>query len=231
VSRGREALTIRTTPLVLALGVLTVVALPAMAQDSLIQRPLITRLAFRGNRGLDSYVLATSIATTNSSWWVRTAFVSWIGLGQRRYFDQREFRRDVLRLKLLYAQAGYPDATIDTTVVRHYGRDSISVRSVDLTFHIVEGRPLRVTELRVNSADIDHLLSMDEVYGERVTSRIIAIVATSDSTFGMARMYEMRSDRDGRVSVFRNEAEARAWLGNGVAGAAAAVSPSTAAAR
>jgi hypothetical protein len=87
-----------------------------------------------------------------------------------------------------------------------------------------------VTELRVNSADIENLLSMDEVYGERVTSRIVAIVATSDSTFGMARMYEMRSDRDGRVSVFRDEAEARAWLDNGVA-RAAALSLRTAAAR
>jgi len=153
VSRGREALTIRTTPLVLAVGVLTVVALPATAQDSLIQRPLITGLAFRGNRGLGDYVLATSIATTNSSWWVRTGLVSWIGLGQRRYFDEREFRRDVLRLKLLYAQAGYPDATIDTTVVRHYGHDSASVRTVDLTFHIVEGRPLRVTELLVTGVE------------------------------------------------------------------------------
>ncbi len=85
-----------------------------------------------------------------------------------------------------------------------------------------------ITELRVNSADIEDLLSMDEVYGERVTSRIIAIVATSDSTFGMARMYEMRSDRDGRVAVFRDEAEARAWLGNGVA-RAAGVSPRIAA--
>lgn len=76
-----------------------------------------------------------------------------------------------------------------------------------------------ITDLRVNSADIDNLLSMDEVYGERVTSRLVAIVAASDSTFGMARMYEMRSDRDGRVAVFRDEAEARAWLGNGLAAA------------
>jgi hypothetical protein len=30
----------------------------------------------------------------------------------------------------------------------------------------------------------------------------------------MARMYEMRSDRDGRVSVFRDEAEAWLWLRN-----------------
>jgi hypothetical protein len=82
-----------------------------------------------------------------------------------------------------------------------------------------------VTELRVNSADIDLFLSMDEVYGERVTSRMVAILATSDSTFGMARMYEMRSGRDDRVSVFRDEAEARAWLGNGVASVGAITRP------
>jgi hypothetical protein len=87
-----------------------------------------------------------------------------------------------------------------------------------------------VTELRVDSSDIDVFLSMDEVAGERVTSRTVAILATSDSTYGMGRMYEMRSDREGRIAVFRDEAEARAWLGNGAVGAAA-LSPSLAAAR
>jgi len=126
----------------LAIGVLAVVAVPLVAQDSLIQRPLITGLSFRGNKGLDDYTLGVSIATTNSSWWVRTGAVSWIGLGQRRYFDEREFRRDVLRLKLLYAQAGYPDAVIDTSVVRSDGY-------VRLTFDIDEGRPVRVSALAV----------------------------------------------------------------------------------
>ena len=130
----------------LAVGVLAVAAVPAAAQDSLIQRPLITGLSFTGNRGLDDYTLGVSVATTNSSWWVRTGLVSWTGIGQRRYFDEREFRRDVLRLKLLYAQAGYPDAAIDTTVVR-------ANHHVRLTFHIDEGPPIRVTDLVVRGTE------------------------------------------------------------------------------
>lgn len=118
----------------------------AAAQDSLIQRPLVTGLAFRGNDGIDDYTLSVSIVTTNSSWWVRTPLVSWVGLGQRRYFDEREFRRDVLRLKLLYSQAGYPDAVIDTIVSRR--RESVAV-----TFAITEGEPVRVTDLTITGTE------------------------------------------------------------------------------
>ena len=64
---GREAAIIRTTPLLLVVGILTVAVRPVSAQDSLIQRPLVLGLSFRGNHGLDDYVLAASIATTNSS--------------------------------------------------------------------------------------------------------------------------------------------------------------------
>jgi outer membrane protein insertion porin family/translocation and assembly module TamA len=77
---------------------------------------------------------------------VRTSLVSWVGLGQRRYFDEREFRRDVLRLKLLYSQAGYPDAVIDTIVVRR-------LESVAVTFHITEGEPIRITDLTVTGTE------------------------------------------------------------------------------
>jgi outer membrane protein insertion porin family len=131
---------------VLAVGALCAVALPAAAQDSLMQRPLIKGLSFRGNRALDDHALGISIVTTNSSWWVRSPLVSWIGMGQRRYFDEREFRRDLLRLKLLYSQVGYPDAAIDTTVQRNDGE-------VRLAFHIVEGLPVRVTELAVSGVE------------------------------------------------------------------------------
>lgn len=118
----------------------------AAAQDSLVQRPLIKGLTFRGNHGIDDYTLGISIATTNSSFWVRWPLVSWLGLGQRRYFDEREFRRDVLRLKLLYSQAGYPDAVIDTIVVRR-------PESVVVTFDITEGDPVRITGIAVTGTD------------------------------------------------------------------------------
>jgi len=139
--------TIRILTRVLAVGLLLCGAsAPAFAQDSLLQRPLIRGLAFRGNRGLDDYTLAVSIATSNSSWWVRTGLVSWIGLGQRRYFDEREFRRDVLRLKLLYSQAGYPEARIDTVVTR-------TPSAVSLTFQIDEGPPLEIVDLTVTGTE------------------------------------------------------------------------------
>jgi outer membrane protein insertion porin family/translocation and assembly module TamA len=120
----------------------------AAAQDSLLQRPLIKGLSFQGNRALDDYTLSNSIATSNSSWWVRFPLVSWLGAGERRYFDEREFRRDVLRLKLFYSQAGYPDAVIDT-VVRRAG-DSATVQ---LVFLITEGEPVRVTDVTIIGTD------------------------------------------------------------------------------
>jgi outer membrane protein insertion porin family/translocation and assembly module TamA len=138
---------IRTLALLLAGGILLGgTSARAAAQDSLIQRPLVTGLSFRGNDGIDDYTLRISIATTNSSAWVRWPLISWLGLGQRRYFDEREFRRDVLRLKLLYSQAGYPDAVIDTIVVRR-------PEAVAVTFDIAEGEPVLVTDLTITGTE------------------------------------------------------------------------------
>jgi outer membrane protein insertion porin family/translocation and assembly module TamA len=140
-------LAIRIHALLLAGGLLLCgTGARAAAQDSLIQRPLVTGLSFRGNDGIDDYTLRISIATTNSSAWVRWPLISWLGLGQRRYFDEREFRRDVLRLKLLYSPAGYPDAVIDTIVVRR-------PETVAVTFDITEGQPVRVTDLTITGSE------------------------------------------------------------------------------
>src|SRR5690554_6435265 len=75
-------------------------------------------LHFRGNRAIDSYVLAASIATTNSSWVARAPVLGRLGLGERRVFNEAEFRRDVLRIVLLYKWNGYFDVAVDTTVKR-----------------------------------------------------------------------------------------------------------------
>ena len=85
------------------------------------QGRVVRGLEFVGNRALDDLTLASAIATTNSSWWARNPVVRWIGLGEKRYFDELEFRRDVVRLMLLYRQSGYMNAVIDT-VVRRPGR-------------------------------------------------------------------------------------------------------------
>ena len=110
-----------------------VLAVPARAQGGHVVRDL----RFEGNRAIDDYTLGTVIATTRSSWWASYPLVSWIGLGEKRYLDELEFRRDVIRLLLFYRQSGYMGAVVDT-VVQRTGKDAF------ITFRIHEGDPVRV---------------------------------------------------------------------------------------
>lgn len=108
------------------------------------ERPdrVVRRLAFSGNRALDDYTLSSAIATTKSSGFATHWLVRWLGLGEKRYLDELEFRRDVVRLLLLYRQSGYMTAVVDTSVVR-------TARDAYITFRIHEGEPVRVARLDV----------------------------------------------------------------------------------
>ena len=78
-------------------------------------------------------MLASAIATTNSSWFARVFLFRWLGLGEKRYFDEQEFKRDVVRLQVLYRRSGYPHAQMDTVVRRE-------PTNVYITFRITRGR-------------------------------------------------------------------------------------------
>lgn len=110
-------------------------ALSAQERDRVVRA-----LRFEGNQALDDVTLASVIATTNSNWWATSSLVRWIGLGEKRYFSEVEFRRDVVRLILFYRQSGYMNAVVDTTVQR-------TRRDAYITFRIHEGDPVRVTRL------------------------------------------------------------------------------------
>ncbi len=110
-----------------------------VAQD---QPRVVRGLDFEGNRALDDYGLSIKIATSNSSWAARRWWIRWLGLGEKREFDEQEFRRDVVRLLLLYRQSGYMSAVVDT-VVQRTGRD------VFVTFRIHEGEPVRLARLDI----------------------------------------------------------------------------------
>jgi outer membrane protein insertion porin family len=119
------------------------------APNMLAQQPpqrVVRSLDFEGNRAISDEVLGAAIATTNSSWFARNFFFRWLGLGAKRYFDEEEFRRDVVRLGVLYKRSGYPDALIDTLVQR-------TPEDVYITFNIAEGDPIRVTSLDVTGLD------------------------------------------------------------------------------
>jgi outer membrane protein assembly complex protein YaeT len=132
---------LRVIPLLLlaALSATTVLS----AQD---QERVVRGLSFVGNRALDDVTLESAIATTKSSAWARYGIVRWLGLGEKRYFSEVEFRRDVVRLFLLYRQSGYMNAVVDTVVRR-------TPRDVYVTFRIHEGEPVRVVRLDVRGVD------------------------------------------------------------------------------
>ena len=107
---------------------------------------MVRGLSFQGNHAIDDYTLAAAIATSNSSafaskWWLR-----WTHLGEKRYLNEVEFRRDVLRLLLLFRRSGYVNVVIDTIVHR-------SARDAFLTFRIHEGDPVRLQRLDIVGAD------------------------------------------------------------------------------
>ncbi|HXG44693.1 MAG TPA: BamA/TamA family outer membrane protein [Gemmatimonadales bacterium] len=122
---------------------LLVLPVPLAAQDTV---QIVRSVRFEGNRAIDDYTLSIAIATTQSSWFARSGLVSWLGLGEKRTFDPREFRRDVWRLTLLYRQSGFMDVRVDTLVKRQ-GRD------VRVTFTIQEGPPIVLTALTVTGVD------------------------------------------------------------------------------
>ena len=126
-------------------GLLSPLLLAAALQAQEPER-VIRGLDFQGNEAIADEVLAAAISTTMSSWFARNFFVRWLGLGAKRYFDEEEFRRDVIRLHVLYRRSGFPNAAIDTTVRRE-------PENVYVTFRIKEGEPMRVTRLELTGLD------------------------------------------------------------------------------
>ena len=77
---------------------------------------VVRQLEFEGNKALSEDVLAASIATTRSNWFATTPLIRKVGLGEKRYLNEQEFRRDVLRLVLLYRRSGFLEVEVDTTL-------------------------------------------------------------------------------------------------------------------
>ncbi len=133
---------------------LPLVALVAAAPLAAQQKARVVRgLRFEGNHALDDYTLSTAISTSNSSFLARVWPFRLLGLGEKRPFDELEFRRDVVRLLLLYRQSGYMSAAVDTLV----RRDSTGSDAY-VTFRITEGEPVRVT--RIDLPGLDSLLDV-----------------------------------------------------------------------
>jgi outer membrane protein assembly factor BamA len=133
--------------LLLAFLLLAGAARPTSARAQDIQDRVIRALKWRGNKHLTTTTLENSIATTNSSWFARQAPFSWLGfLGEKRYLNETDFQRDVLRVGVLYKLSGFPDVQVDTVVRR-------TVDAAWITFKITEGEPILVDTLVVTGLD------------------------------------------------------------------------------
>src|SRR5213595_2862250 len=131
-------------------------AAPLAAQ----QERVVRGLSFEGNHAIDDYTLETAIATSSSSVFASLWLLRWMGLGEKRYFNELEFRRDVVRLLLLYRQSGYMNAVVDTMVRREGG-------DVHVLFRIYEGEPVRLTKLK--------LVGLDSILGVAALKRTLPL--------------------------------------------------------
>jgi outer membrane protein assembly complex protein YaeT len=134
----------RSAPWLLAGVAAALLPAPLPAQDN--PGPVVRQLTFQGNKSINKLTLEAAIATTNSSFFVRSHLVSWLGLGEKRYFREREFKIDVARIRLLYQVSGFLDAKVDTVVRR-------TPKFVWITFKITENEPVRVRTFVIRGLD------------------------------------------------------------------------------
>jgi outer membrane protein assembly factor BamA len=112
-------------------------------------QPEVRDLQLRGVRAVSPSDLERSIATTESQCksllWLPLCLVSRSPtLWDRKYLDQDEFRRDVLRVLVFYWRRGYRQAQVDTAVTR------LAEGRVRVVFDIKEGPPTLISSLRVD---------------------------------------------------------------------------------
>lgn len=190
-----ESSTVRRTADV-ALLMAALSAGPVLAQvPEEEHRPMVTGVRFDGNRAIEDIVLAASIATTSSAWSRHAFLVGDLGFGERREFDETEFRRDVVRIQLLYRQHGFYEARVDTVVRRDGG-------NVSVTFRIEEGPPVLVDSVSV--VGLDTLLDVRRLL-RRLPLRAgapfnrLAFEASADTV-----LFALRDQGYAFAQVFRN---------------------------
>jgi outer membrane protein assembly complex protein YaeT len=93
----------------------------------------VTGVQFTGVTAVSKGDLAGALATRSSS------RLPW---GAKRYYSRAELLLDVRRIRAFYADRGYPRARVESYDLKIEGRDK-----VDVTFHVVEGPPVRIAAI------------------------------------------------------------------------------------
>jgi outer membrane protein assembly complex protein YaeT len=110
----------------------------------------VNKLTFVGVKAVDESSLKKALATQTSS------KLPW---GKKKYFNRERFDADLARIRVFYADRGYPDARITSFDVKlNKAQDA-----VDLTVTIAEGEPIRIAAVDFVGFDEippDHLRTM-----------------------------------------------------------------------
>lgn len=168
-------------------------------------RPEVVQLQFEGNETLRDAQLRASILTRQTE--CRTVLFQWVlpfcPLGaefaiDRSYFNARVFRSDFWRIHALYRSQGFRQIQLDTTLTRP------TPTTLEITFHIEEGEPVRLTSLEVEGLwDLEERLQEEVTRGlpVRVGDRlqIAALQASADT---LVRRLQERGYP--RAEVFRD---------------------------
>lgn len=132
---------------VLSIALILALAPPLQSQDDEMERPEVEKIEFSGVESVDEEELLEALATQESS--CRSVLLYPICLVtdhpwfvQRRYLDQPEFERDLLRIRVFYWRRGYREAQVDTVVTP-------DDEAVDIRFLVTEGRPTLVSSVTV----------------------------------------------------------------------------------
>lgn len=122
----------------LLMGLLAAFSVAACREEGDIQ---ISGLEFSGVEQVDKDALADALQTQEGSW------LPW---GRKRYFDRTAFEADLKRIEAFYRDRGFPDARVRSFDVQLNETQD----KVDITLHIEEGEPVRVTALELRGFDV-----------------------------------------------------------------------------
>jgi outer membrane protein insertion porin family/translocation and assembly module TamA len=132
--------------LVAVLAFIPALASPSHAQDVECDRDNereVGSVTFVGNRTFSTDQLSARVLTTPSSFTRRHFRV----VGAKRCYPSTGLGPDVAALKQYYQNNGFYDTTVDTVVAR------ASNTSVNVTFRINEGAPIRLDTLRIEGLE------------------------------------------------------------------------------
>lgn len=119
---------------------------PLLAQAPSIE---VRAIEFLGNEAFPEDSLARTIVNRETTCRSFSVFGLFCPFGaQREQLNQRELARDVQRLTNFYNIRGFRDARVDTVIVRP------SENTVEVSFQIDEGPPVRIASLTVEGADV-----------------------------------------------------------------------------